>query len=71
MSWAALALGALAPWWTSLLTNARYHRAQEGIALLAFAGVVYAGYTVLAIGSGRALLTQLAKGEVDEEHSHL
>ena len=23
------------------------------------------------IGSGRALLTQLAKGEVDEEHRHL
>ncbi len=59
MSWAALALGALAPWWTSLLTNARYHRAQDGIALLAFAGVVYAGYTVLAIGSGRARKTQL------------
>jgi O-antigen/teichoic acid export membrane protein len=59
MSWASLALGALAPWWTSLLTNERYHRAEKGIALLAFAGVVYAGYTVLAIGSGRARRTQL------------
>jgi len=59
MSWAALALGALAPWWTSLLTNDRYHRADKGIALLAFGGVVYAGYTVLAIGSGRARRTQL------------
>ncbi len=58
-SWAALGLGALAPWWTELLTNAKYQRAQEAVALLAFAGAVYAGYTVLAIGSGRARRTQL------------
>ncbi len=58
-SWAALALGALAPWWTELLTDPRYQRAEKGIALLAFAGAVYAGYTVLAIGSGRARRTQL------------
>jgi O-antigen/teichoic acid export membrane protein len=58
-SWAALALGGLAPWWTDLLTAPKYHRAAEGIALLAFAGAVYAGYTVLAIGSGRARKTQL------------
>jgi O-antigen/teichoic acid export membrane protein len=58
-SWAALALGALAPWWTRLLTTSKYTRAEEGIALLAFAGAVYAGYTVLAIGSGRARKTQL------------
>jgi O-antigen/teichoic acid export membrane protein len=58
-SWAALGLGALAPWWTRLLTNPRYERAQEGIGLLAFAGAIYAGYTVLAIGSGRARRTQL------------
>ncbi|HZT15255.1 MAG TPA: oligosaccharide flippase family protein [Gaiellaceae bacterium] len=58
-SWVALALGALAPWWTRLLTTPKYHRAEEGIALLAFAGAVYAGYTVLAIGSGRARRTQL------------
>jgi O-antigen/teichoic acid export membrane protein len=58
-SWVALGLGALAPWWTRLLTTPRYHRAEEGIALLAFAGAVYAGYTVLAIGSGRARRTQL------------
>ena len=37
-SWAALGLGALAPWWTELLTNAKYQRAQEAVALLAFAG---------------------------------
>ncbi len=58
-SWAALALGALSPWWTRLLTAPQYHRAEKGIALLAFAGAVYAGYTVLAIGSGRARRTQL------------
>jgi O-antigen/teichoic acid export membrane protein len=58
-SWLALALGALAPWWTRILTAPKYHRASEGIALLAFAGAVYAGYVVLAIGSGRARKTQL------------
>lgn len=57
--WCALALGALAPWWTRLLTAPKYHRATEAIAMLAFAGAVYAGYTVLAIGSGRARKTQL------------
>jgi O-antigen/teichoic acid export membrane protein len=58
-SWAALALGALAPWWVRLLTDPRYQRAEKGVALLAFAGAIYAGYTVLAIGSGRARKTQL------------
>ncbi|HEY8030060.1 MAG TPA: oligosaccharide flippase family protein [Gaiellaceae bacterium] len=59
-SWVALALGALAPWWVHLLTSRHsYYRAEKGIALLAFAGAIYAGYTVLAIGSGRARRTQL------------
>ncbi|MHB8651334.1 MAG: lipopolysaccharide biosynthesis protein [Gaiellaceae bacterium] len=59
-SWVALGLGALAPWWVRLLTSRHsYYRAEEGVALLAFAGAVYAGYTVLAIGSGRARRTQL------------
>jgi O-antigen/teichoic acid export membrane protein len=58
-SWVALALGALAPWWTRLLTAPHYQRAEKGVALLAFAGAVYAGYTVLAIGSGRGRKTQL------------
>ena len=53
-SWAALALGALAPWLVSLLTSSQYHRAEKGVALLAFGFAIYAGYTVLAIGSGRA-----------------
>ncbi|HVA31200.1 MAG TPA: oligosaccharide flippase family protein [Gaiellaceae bacterium] len=57
-SWIALALGALAPWITRAMVAHEYDRAQKGIALLAFAGVVYAGYTVLAIGSGRARRTQ-------------
>ncbi len=58
-SWVALALGGLAPWWTRLLTAPGYERAEKGVALLAFAGAIYAGYTVLAIGSGRARRTQL------------
>jgi len=57
-SWVALALGALAPWLVALLTNPRYQRAEEAVALLAFAGAIYAGYTMLAIGSGRARRTQ-------------
>ena len=57
-SWVSLALGALSPWLVALLTDPRYQRAEKGVALLAFAGAVYAGYTVLAIGSGRARKTQ-------------
>ena len=57
-SWLSLALGALAPWLVSLL-NPRYQRADKGVALLAFAFAIYAGYTVLAIGSGRARKTQM------------
>ena len=58
-SWLSLALGALAPWWVRLLTAPLFQRAEKGVALLAFAGTLYAGYTVLAIGSGRARKTQL------------
>ena len=59
LSWVALALGALAPWLVDLLTAPSFHRAHKAVALLAFAGTAYAGYTVLAIGSGRARRTQL------------
>lgn len=60
VSWCALALGALAPWWVRLLTSRPgYLRAEKGVALLAFSFALYAGYTVLAIGSGRARRTQL------------
>ncbi len=58
-SWVALALGALAPWWVALLTDPGFQRAEKGVPLLAFAVAIYAGYTVLAIGSGRARRTQL------------
>ena len=58
-SWIALFLGALAPWLVELLTGPKYQRAQEAVGLLSFAFVAYAGYTVLAIGSGRARKTQL------------
>jgi O-antigen/teichoic acid export membrane protein len=59
-AWIALALGALAPWWVELLTSRpAYQRAEHAVALLAFAFTAYAGYTVLAIGSGRARRTQL------------
>ena len=58
-SWIALALGALAPWLVALLATPPFQRAEKAVALLAFAGAIYAGYTVLAIGSGRARKTQL------------
>jgi O-antigen/teichoic acid export membrane protein len=57
--WLSLALGALAPWIVRVLAAPAYRRASEAIALLAFASTAYAGYTVLAIGSGRARKTQL------------
>ncbi len=57
--WLSLALGLLAPWLTHALATPRFYRAEKAIALLAFAGAAYAGYTVLAIGSGRARRTQL------------
>jgi len=60
VSWVALALGGLAPWWVRLLTSRHaYLGAERGVALLAFSFALYAGYTVLAIGSGRARRTQL------------
>ena len=60
VSWVALALGALAPWLVELLTSRPgYQRAEHAVGLLAFAFAAYAGYTVLAIGSGRARRTQL------------
>jgi O-antigen/teichoic acid export membrane protein len=58
-SWVSLALGALAPWIVDLLAAPSFHRAQKAVALLSFAAAAYAGYTVLAIGSGRARRTQL------------
>src|SRR4029078_6883436 len=39
-------------------TKPAFHRADEAVGLLAFAASAYAGYTVLAIGIGRARRTQ-------------
>ena len=58
-SWISLALGLLAPWLVRLLARGPgFHRASEAVALLAFASTIYAGYSVLAIGVGRAKRTQ-------------
>lgn len=58
-SWASLALGVLSPWIVRVLARGPgFHRAYEAVALLAFGAAFYAGYTVLAIGIGRARQTQ-------------
>jgi O-antigen/teichoic acid export membrane protein len=58
--WISLALGVFAPWIVKILapSDPQFHRADEAIGLLAFASTAYAGYTVLAIGIGRARRTQ-------------
>jgi len=58
-AWVSLALGALAPWLVDVLApKPEFARAAEAVAPLAFAATAYAGYTVIAIGSGRARRTQ-------------
>jgi O-antigen/teichoic acid export membrane protein len=58
-SWVSVALGVLAPWLVSWLARGPgFHRAADAVALLAFASTAYAGYTVVAIGIGRARQTQ-------------
>jgi O-antigen/teichoic acid export membrane protein len=57
-SWVALALGLLAPWIVHLLTTPRFYGAARTVAPLALATVPFAGYIVLAIGVGRARITQ-------------
>jgi O-antigen/teichoic acid export membrane protein len=58
--WASLALGLLSPWIVRILAPNKpaFYRASEAVGILAFAGTAYAGYTVLAIGIGRARRTQ-------------
>jgi O-antigen/teichoic acid export membrane protein len=57
--WLSLALGLLSPWLVELLARKPgFHRASEAVATLSFAGAAYAGYTVMAIGVGRARRTQ-------------
>src|SRR5947207_1826960 len=54
-TWVSLALGLLSPWLVRLLARGPgFQRASEAVALLAFGSAAYAGYTVLAIGVGRA-----------------
>src|SRR5207344_2949224 len=58
--WLSVALALLAPWLVQLLArNPGFQRASEAVGLLAFSAAIFAGYTVLAIGSGRARRTQL------------
>jgi O-antigen/teichoic acid export membrane protein len=58
-SWISLALGVLAPWLVHLLARGPgFDRAADAVALLSFAATAYAGYTVVAIGIGRARQTQ-------------
>jgi O-antigen/teichoic acid export membrane protein len=58
-SWISLALGVLAPWLVHLLARGPgFARAADAVGMLAFAATAYAGYTVVAIGIGRARQTQ-------------
>ncbi len=58
-SWISLALGVLAPWLVHLLARGPgFDRAADAVALLSFGATAYAGYTVVAIGIGRARQTQ-------------
>jgi O-antigen/teichoic acid export membrane protein len=56
--WAALALGALAPWIVHGLTTPKFFSAQRVIALLAFSNAAKAGFMVVSIGIGRARRTR-------------
>ncbi|HEY7792602.1 MAG TPA: oligosaccharide flippase family protein [Gaiellaceae bacterium] len=57
-SWLALGLGLLAPWLVELLTTPEFQEGERVVAPLAFAGMAYAAYIVMAIGVGRAKRTQ-------------
>jgi O-antigen/teichoic acid export membrane protein len=57
-SWLALALGLLSPWLVRLLATRDFYAGGRVVALLAFGGVAYAAYIVMAIGVGRAKRTQ-------------
>jgi O-antigen/teichoic acid export membrane protein len=58
--WISIALGTLAPWLVKILAPSKpaFYRADEAVGLLSFGATAYAGYTVLAIGIGRARQTQ-------------
>jgi O-antigen/teichoic acid export membrane protein len=59
-SWLSVGLGLLAPWLVQLLapTNSEFWGGARVVAPLAFAGVAWGAYTVVAIGVGRARRTQ-------------
>jgi O-antigen/teichoic acid export membrane protein len=59
-AWISVGLGVLAPWIVEILSprNTEFHEAADAIGILAFAATAFAGYTVLAIGVGRARRTQ-------------
>lgn len=56
-SWLALALGLLAPWLVRLLATPEFYGGERVVAPLAFGGMAYAAYIVMAIGVGRAKRT--------------
>jgi O-antigen/teichoic acid export membrane protein len=57
-SWAALALGLLAPWIVEWLTTPAFYDASDVVALLAFGAVAFGGFIVVSIGLGRTKRTQ-------------
>ncbi len=57
-SWAALALGLLAPWIVEWLTTPKFHDSAEVVAPLAFGGVAFGGFIVVSIALGRTKRTQ-------------
>jgi O-antigen/teichoic acid export membrane protein len=57
--WLSLALGALAPWIVRVLArDEAFWPGADVVAPLAFAGALWGGYTVVAIGIGRTRRTQ-------------
>jgi O-antigen/teichoic acid export membrane protein len=57
--WLSLALGVLAPWIVQVLArNEAFWPGADVVAPLAFAGALWGGYTVVAIGIGRLRRTQ-------------
>jgi O-antigen/teichoic acid export membrane protein len=57
--WVSLALAVLAPWLVELFApKGNFARSADAVPLLCFATAAYSGYSVLAIGIGRARQTQ-------------
>ena len=57
-SWAALALGLLAPWIVEWLTTPAFYGASDVVALLSFGAVAFGGFIVVSIALGRTKRTQ-------------